>query len=103
MKKCLALLSRRWLRQVGIPIVASGLLGLWLVSSGGVVFAAKQHQRPISAKAVKTKQLVSCPVTGSKIDPAKAYAKTVYKGKTYYFCCAGCPEEFKKNPVKYVR
>jgi len=46
---------------------------------------------------------VKCPVTGGTIDPAKAYAKTTYKGKTYYFCCAGCPEQFKKNPEKYIK
>mgnify|MGYP001170779952 CR=1 FL=1 len=25
-----------------------------------------------------------------------------YQGKTYYFCCSGCIEEFKKNPKKYI-
>lgn len=56
-----------------------------------------------SMKPEKAAKLVKCPVTGSTIDPAKAYSKTVYKGKTYYFCCAGCPEEFKKNPEKYLK
>ena len=50
-----------------------------------------------------SKKMVICPITKTKIDPAKAYGKTVYKGKTYYFCCAGCPEEFKKNPEKYIK
>ena len=50
-----------------------------------------------------TENLVTCPVTETKIDPAKAYSKMEYKGKMYYFCCAGCPDEFKKNPEKYVK
>ncbi|SEW40437.1 YHS domain-containing protein [Chryseobacterium wanjuense] len=27
----------------------------------------------------------------------------VYKNKTYGFCSAGCKDEFKKNPEKYVQ
>ena len=28
--------------------------------------------------------------------------KSVYKGKTYYFCCPGCKPQFDKNPEKYI-
>lgn len=48
-------------------------------------------------------EFVICPVMGTKMDPAKAYGKTEYKGKTYYFCCAACPELFKKDPEKYIK
>jgi P-type Cu+ transporter len=27
----------------------------------------------------------------------------VYKGKTYYFCCAGCKAKFEKEPEKYAK
>ncbi|MBU0574356.1 MAG: YHS domain-containing protein [Candidatus Margulisbacteria bacterium] len=40
---------------------------------------------------------------GTRINPSRAYGKAEYKGKTYYFCCAMCPGEFKKNPDKYVK
>ena len=52
-----------------------------------------------------TTSAIKCPVTGEKIaDPAKAPGgKSVYKGKTYYFCCAGCKPKFDKNPAKYVK
>ena len=44
-----------------------------------------------------------CPVTKEKVDDiSKASSKTVYKGKTYYFCCAGCETTFAKNPAKYI-
>jgi len=26
-----------------------------------------------------------------------------YKGKRIYFCCPACPEEFKKDPDKYMK
>ncbi len=25
-----------------------------------------------------------------------------YRGKIFYFCCEGCPQEFKQNPGKYT-
>lgn len=36
---------------------------------------------------------------GGKIDKS-VYAD--YKGKRIYFCCAGCPETFLKDPEKYL-
>ncbi|MBI5400453.1 YHS domain-containing protein [Candidatus Saganbacteria bacterium] len=56
----------------------------------------------MTTKAKKAVE-VRCPVTGDKVNPATAMLKTVYKGKTYYFCCPGCPEQFKKNPEKYIK
>ncbi len=43
-----------------------------------------------------------CPVTGEKIDE-KTKVTYEYQGKIYNFCCAGCPDEFKKDPEKYIR
>lgn len=51
----------------------------------------------------KAEEQVECPVMGTKLLPSRAYGKTEYKGKTYYFCCAGCPGEFKRNPEKYAK
>jgi YHS domain-containing protein len=42
------------------------------------------------------------PVCKMKVDEGKAAAKYEYKGKTYYFCAAGCKDTFSKNPEKYV-
>ena len=42
----------------------------------------------------------TCPIEGGKINKA-IFAD--YQGKRVYFCCAGCPEEFKKDPAKYVK
>ena len=48
-----------------------------------------------------------CPVSGEQIDkdvgegfkPSPTYE---YEGKIYNFCCAGCIDEFKKEPQKYI-
>lgn len=42
----------------------------------------------------------TCPVMGNPID------KTLYvdyKGKRIYVCCAGCIDEVKKDPEKYIK
>ena len=41
-------------------------------------------------------------VCGMWIDPAKAAAKSEYKGKTYYFCAPGCKADFDRDPEKFV-
>lgn len=40
-----------------------------------------------------------CPVLH---EPALKDYSYVYEGKTYYFCCSMCIEEFKKDPQKYI-
>jgi YHS domain-containing protein len=58
-----------------------------------------------TAKQTDSSGVVSavCPVMGTKIpDVTKAAGTSVYKGKTYYFCCPGCKTAFDQNPAKYV-
>ena len=46
---------------------------------------------------------IFCPVTHLPISsPKAAVGKSVYKGKTYYFCTKNCKRLFDKNPAKYV-
>lgn len=42
------------------------------------------------------------PVCGMEVDPEKTSYKTVYKGKTYYFCALGCKTAFEEDPEKYL-
>jgi YHS domain-containing protein len=42
-------------------------------------------------------------VCGMEIDAATAAAKSVYKGKTYYFCSQEEKEQFDKNPEAYLK
>jgi len=46
--------------------------------------------------------MVKDPVCLMNVDERKPTATAVYKGKTYYFCSAGCKELFEKEPPKYV-
>jgi YHS domain-containing protein len=42
------------------------------------------------------------PVCGMDVDPKTTAGKSVYQGKTYYFCSPGCKRDFDKKPQKYV-
>ena len=62
----------------------------------------KDSEKPAVKKAPAVVSAV-CPVMKNTIpDITKAVGKSVYKGKTYYFCCAGCKPLFDKNPEKYI-
>lgn len=65
--------------------------------------SSKAGQKP-KIKARQTTQAI-CPVMKSKIPNASKgrYGKSVYKGKSYYFCCSGCKPMFDKNPSKYIQ
>ncbi len=43
------------------------------------------------------------PICGMNVDEIKAAGTAVYKGKTYYFCSAGCKTKFEKEPEKYAK
>ena len=56
------------------------------------------------AKPIAKPAALVCPVTGEKIASVKeAVGSSVYKGKTYYFCCSSCKPAFDKDPQKYVK
>lgn len=70
-----------------------------LLSLAGSVSAAPIKAKPVTAKAAA----LICPVTKEKIASVKdAAGSSTYKGKTYYFCCAGCKPMFDKDPAKYA-
>ena len=66
--------------------------------------ASAQTKTKAPAKAPKT---ISCAVQkGDMLNVADATAKHMYsdyKGRRYFFCCAGCPEAFKKDPAKFAK
>ncbi len=47
--------------------------------------------------------LVKDPICGMTIDSAKAAGSSVFQGKTFYFCSAGCKTTFEKNPAKHAK
>ncbi len=44
-----------------------------------------------------------CANTDEVISDLAGSLKTTFNGKTYYFCCGGCPAEFAKNPAKNAK
>lgn len=60
----------------------------------------KKSETPSTDLKIANK--VICPVMGTKFVPTSKSPKVEYKGKTYYFCCKGCVEKFKKDPEKYI-
>jgi xanthine dehydrogenase accessory factor len=42
------------------------------------------------------------PVCGMSVAPSKASYWSNYRGETYYFCCAGCKQEFDLHPENYL-
>jgi YHS domain-containing protein len=76
-----------------------------VVSFAGSSFAKPMVCKPMPKSAASSAKGWSqiCPMTGTKIMSAKdAVGKSVYKGKTYYFCCGMCKPAFDKDPAKYV-
>jgi YHS domain-containing protein len=57
---------------------------------------------PAATAQAKPAQVID-PVCGMKIDPKTAAGKSVYAGKTYYFCSADEKAKFDKEPAKYVK
>jgi YHS domain-containing protein len=43
-----------------------------------------------------------CPVSGHEFVIKDDSPHAEYNGKTYYFCCADCPQAFQTNPEKFV-
>jgi YHS domain-containing protein len=65
-----------------------------------VQFAAGQDaKKTTDPKAAK--QEVD-PVCGMNVNPAES-EKSVYKGKTYYFCSTADKQEFDKAPANYIK
>jgi transcriptional regulator GlxA family with amidase domain len=54
-----------------------------------------------AAKRVSTDEHPLCAVCDMDVDP-KTSPKSIYKGKTYYFCMEDHKEMFDKSPQKYV-
>ena len=59
----------------------------------------------LTAFAQKAPKEIGCAVmTSHKVNIEKATKAKMfadYKGKRYFFCCGGCPAEFKKDPAKF--
>jgi Cu(I)/Ag(I) efflux system membrane fusion protein/cobalt-zinc-cadmium efflux system membrane fusion protein len=66
--------------------------------------AAKAEQAPRNGfdgmPPVGTKAF--CPVMQNEFTVHEGTESTVYKGKTYVYCCPGCKKMFEEDPEKYI-
>lgn len=65
--------------------------------------AVKSPVMPHIITDAEVGQSAVCPVMGTTITVTKDTLSAEYKGKVYYFCCSGCPDEFKANPDKFAK
>lgn len=47
-------------------------------------------------------EIVTDPVCKMKINRKTAADKVLYKGKTHYFCAAGCRRRFRAHPAEFI-
>lgn len=68
------------------------------------LFAGAAHAGTEHGSAPKEdKGALVCPVMKASIgSAAEATGKSVFKGKTYYFCCQGCKPAFDKDPYRFI-
>jgi P-type Cu+ transporter len=67
---------------------------------GGAVVIAPPRQAP--AAATEANALVTDPVCGMQVDPARAAASAEYAGTRYHFCSPACHETFVADPEGYA-
>ena len=79
-----------------IVVVASAVLMLM-----GVGMAGAEEAQPVGkvAEGQTVKKQTVCPVMGGHVN-TNIYVDA--NGKRVYFCCRGCPPEFRKDPAKYI-
>lgn len=66
--------------------------------SVGAFAQAKQKPAPTEVPCIV--------MTSHKVkiaDATKSKMYSDYKGRRYFFCCAGCPGAFKANPAKFAK
>jgi P-type Cu+ transporter len=43
------------------------------------------------------------PVCGMMVDPNRASGSSMWQGRAYYFCSAGCKAAFDRNPLAFAK
>jgi YHS domain-containing protein len=93
-----------WAQTLNFEKTMNKIAILALVSAALVGSAFAQGTKKPAAAAPKT---IKCAVMpDDKVDIAKATKDGMfadYKGRRYFFCCAGCPDAFKKDPAKFSK
>jgi YHS domain-containing protein len=71
-----------------------------------VVLAPAALAAPDQKKMTGAKEVHCAVMTNNTVNVKDATAKKMfsdYKGRRYFFCCAGCPAQFKADPAKFAK
>lgn len=78
------------------------VVGALVAIAGWQAIGAPQAKKALPSNKNAQGKLI-CPVMKVVVSkPTKEAGHSDYKGKRYYFCCAGCKPTFDKNPAKYA-
>lgn len=64
--------------------------------------AAQPEPSPAEAGGSTAPDQALDPICGMTVAIATARHRTEFGGRTYYFCCGGCREQFLKEPLRYA-
>ena len=64
--------------------------------------SGKPLERNLLRKEASTTEQGRDPICGMTVDTGSARYLSEYKGRTYYFCSAGCKQEFDKQPETHT-
>ncbi|HEY1456513.1 MAG TPA: permease [Candidatus Dormibacteraeota bacterium] len=78
-------------------LVVAAVLGWRFVTTGGPAML-----RTMEMPEAEMAQAATDPVCGMNVDAASAAARSVYRGRTFHFCSAGCKEAFDSDPERYA-
>jgi xanthine dehydrogenase accessory factor len=57
---------------------------------------------PLSSGGVGAAGDVTDPVCGMTVDPDTSHHRAEHQGATYYFCAAGCQQQFQADPARFT-
>jgi len=84
------------------PLVRMALLGLLI---GLLLIPSSAFSEELKVRQARPGEIglkAWCPIMDYNFDVKASTSVIDYKGKSFYFCCEGCPAEFKKDPDKYL-
>src|SRR5450755_2406858 len=55
----------------------------------------------VNYKGNRGKSMATDPVCGMQVDERTAAGRSVFEGRNYYFCSAGCKKKFEADPSAY--
>ncbi len=77
--------------------IAVSILAEIIQVNGTRSVASKAQVQPLARK-----QEAKDPICGMMVDVGAAKYKSVFRGRSFYFCCSGCKQKFDKQPETYA-